>query len=235
MKLHTLKPAEGSKKKNKRIGRGPGSTRGGTSTKGHKGQQSRSGYSQRPWFEGGQMPLYRRIPKFGFKNRFRVEYKAVNLDTLQELADKIPTTVIDHSYLANHGIISNTSKLVKVLGRGELKAKVDVKLNKASKSAIEAIEKAGGSFTEIDRVGNVVERTSEEAPAPKKEKKTVEAKEKPVAPKEEVKKEEPEAEKPKKTKAKAAKVEEEKPKEEKAEPKKEEKTETENTEESSDE
>ena len=217
MKLHTLKPAEGSKKKTKRIGRGPGSTRGGTSTKGHKGQQSRSGYSQRPWFEGGQMPLYRRIPKFGFKNKFRVEYKAVNLDTLQELADKHSTKVIDHTYLADHGIISNTSKLVKVLGRGELKAKLDVKLNKASKSAIEAIEKAGGSFTEIDRVGNVVEKSTEEAPAAKKEEG----------------KDEPAAEKPKKTKAKAAKVEEEKPAEEKAEPKSE--TETENKEESSDE
>lgn len=231
MKLHTLKPAEGSKKKTKRIGRGPGSTRGGTSTKGHKGQQSRSGYSQRPWFEGGQMPLYRRIPKFGFKNRFRVEYKAVNLDTLQELAEKYSTKVIDHSYLAEHGIISNTSKLVKVLGRGELTSKLEVKLNKASKSAVEAIEKAGGSFTEIDRVGNVVEKGPEEEAAPKKEKKaSKEVREE---------KEEPVAEKPKKTKAKAAKAEAEKPveekKEEKKEAEKEVETDKESQEESSDE
>ena len=228
MKLHTLKPAEGSKKKTKRIGRGPGSTRGGTSTKGHKGQQSRSGYSQRPWFEGGQMPLYRRIPKFGFKNRFRVEYKAVNLDTLQELADKHATKVIDHAYLADHGIISNTSKLVKVLGRGELKATLDVKLNKASKSAIEAIEKAGGSFTEVDRVGNVVERSSEEASTPTKEKKVAKAvKEEPAE-----SKEEPATEK---AKAKVAKIEEEKPKEEMPETEKEGETGSETKEESSDE
>ena len=156
MKLHTLKPAEGSRKKVKRIGRGQGSTRGGTSTKGHKGQQSRSGYNYRPWFEGGQMPLYRRIPKYGFKNKFRVEYKAVNLDTLQELSDKFPKEEINHEFLAAHGIISNTRKLVKVLGRGELSNKLEVKLNKASKSAQAAIEKAGGTFTEVDKNGKVV-------------------------------------------------------------------------------
>ena len=156
MKLHTLKPAEGSRKKVKRIGRGQGSNRGGTSTKGHKGQQSRSGYNYRPWFEGGQMPLYRRIPKYGFKNKFRVEYKAVNLDTLQELSEKSPNEEITHEFLASHGIISNPRKLVKVLGRGELKNKLEVKLNKASKSALEAIEKAGGTFTAVDKNGKVV-------------------------------------------------------------------------------
>ncbi|MEM6629763.1 MAG: 50S ribosomal protein L15 [Bacteroidota bacterium] len=156
MKLHTLKPANGARKKVKRIGRGQGSTRGGTSTKGHKGQQSRSGYNYRPWFEGGQMPLYRRIPKYGFTNKFRVEYKAVNLDTLQELSEKFPNEEINHEFLAAHGIIANSRKLVKVLGRGELKNKLEVKLNKASKSALAAIEKAGGTFTAVDAAGKIV-------------------------------------------------------------------------------
>ena len=208
MKLHTLKPAEGAKKKAKRIGRGPGSTRGGTSTKGHKGQQSRSGYSQRPWFEGGQMPLYRRIPKFGFKNRFRVEYKAVNLDTLQELSEKYSAKAIDHDFLVAHGIISNKSKLVKVLGRGELKAKLEVKLNKASKSAIAAIEGAGGSFTEIDPVGNVVVPSAEEtSTASSAESKDEPEAEKPKKPK--TKKKEPKAETPKTEEAEAQESQEE--------------------------
>ena len=149
MKLHTLKPAAGATKTRKRIGRGQGSTRGGTSTKGHKGAQSRSGYKFRPWFEGGQMPLQRRIPKFGFKNRNRVEYKVVNLDTLQLLAEANKGKDIDHQLLADNGIISNTRQLVKVLGRGELKAKVDVKVNKFSQSAKEAIESAGGTAAEV--------------------------------------------------------------------------------------
>ena len=123
MKLHTLKPAEGSTRNRKRIGRGQGSGRGGTSTKGHNGAQSRSGYSFRPWFEGGQMPLYRRVPKFGFKNINRVEYKAINLDTIQELVDKYSVDTVDHAFLVAHGIISREKALVKVLGRGELKAK----------------------------------------------------------------------------------------------------------------
>ena len=148
MKLHTLKPAEGSVKKNKRIGRGQGSTRGGTSTKGHKGAQSRSGFSYRPWFEGGQMPLYRRIPKYGFKNPFRVEYNVINLDQVQALYEKTGNDTIDHTLLVENGIISNASKLVKVLGRGEISAKLTVKLNKFSKSAKEAIEKAGGETIE---------------------------------------------------------------------------------------
>ena len=149
MKLHSLKPAEGATKQRKRIGRGQGSGRGGTSTKGHKGAQSRSGHKYRPWFEGGQMPVYRRIPKFGFKNRFRVEYNVVNLDTLQALADKRSVDEIDHAFLAQNGIISNDRQLVKVLGRGELKAKLTVKLNKFSKTAKEAIEAAGGTVTEV--------------------------------------------------------------------------------------
>ena len=149
MKLHTLKPAKGSTKTRKRLGRGQGSGRGGTSTKGHKGAKSRSGYKYRPWFEGGQMPLQRRVPKFGFKNRNRVEYKVVNLDTIQALTDKYPNQEITHKFLAEHGIISSPSHLVKVLGRGELTAKVEVKLNKFSSSAKAAIEKAGGTATEV--------------------------------------------------------------------------------------
>lgn len=149
MKLHTLKPAAGATKTRKRIGRGQGSTRGGTSTKGHKGAQSRSGYKFRPWFEGGQMPLQRRIPKFGFKNRNRVEYKVVNLDTLQVLAEANKGKEIDHQLLLDNGLISSAKQLVKVLGRGELKAKVDVKVNKFSQSAKEAIESAGGTAAEV--------------------------------------------------------------------------------------
>ncbi|MFK7972724.1 MAG: 50S ribosomal protein L15 [Bacteroidia bacterium] len=149
MKLHTLKPAEGSTRNRKRVGRGQGSTRGGTSTRGHNGAQSRSGHSYRPWFEGGQMPLYRRVPKFGFKNPNRVEYKAINLDTIQELTEKYSADVIDHAFLQSHGVISKESTLVKVLGRGELKATVNVKLNKFSKSAKSAIESAGGQAEEV--------------------------------------------------------------------------------------
>lgn len=149
MKLHTLKPAKGATKTNKRLGRGQGSTRGGTSTKGHKGAQSRSGYKFRPWFEGGQMPLQRRIPKFGFKNRNRVEYRVLNLDSIQALADANAGKEIDHQLLVDNGIISNGKKLVKVLGRGELTAKVDVKLNKFSQTAKKAIESAGGTAVEV--------------------------------------------------------------------------------------
>lgn len=150
MKLHELKPADGSTRNSKRIGRGQGSTRGGTSTKGHKGQQSRSGYKFRAWFEGGQMPLYRRIPKFGFKNKFRVEYNVINLDQLQKLADDNKgLDKVDHAFLASKGIISKESQLVKVLGRGELKAKLNVTLNKFSNTAKAAIEAAGGQAVEV--------------------------------------------------------------------------------------
>jgi large subunit ribosomal protein L15 len=150
MKLHTLKPAKGTLKDRKRIGRGQGSTRGGTSTKGHKGQKSRSGYSFRPWFEGGQMPLQRRIPKFGFKNPFRVSYNVINLDTVQMLAETYKgSDIIDHDFLAAHGIISDPRELVKILGRGELTTKLTVKANKFSKTAKAAIEAAGGEAIEV--------------------------------------------------------------------------------------
>ena len=146
MKLSSIKPAEGSTKKKKRLGRGVGSGKGGTSTRGHKGAQSRSGYHSKPGFEGGQMPLYRRVPKFGFKNAGKVEYKPINLDILEELAKKTSSSVIDNKVLYENGLMSKNDK-VKVLGRGELKSKVEVKAHKFSASAIAAIEKAGGKAT----------------------------------------------------------------------------------------
>lgn len=145
MKLSTLKPAAGSVKSNKRVGRGQGSGKGGTSTRGHKGAQSRSGYSRKLGFEGGQMPLYRRVPKFGFKSPNRVETKPINLDTIQELADK-NITAINVEVLAANGLAAKND-IVKVLGRGELTAKVEVTAHAFSKSAAEAIEKAGGKAT----------------------------------------------------------------------------------------
>lgn len=148
MKLHTLKPAEGSVKSRKRIGRGQGSGRGGTSTRGHKGAKSRSGYSAKLGFEGGQMPLQRRIPKFGFKNRNRVEYKPVNLAALQELADKLKTETIDFETLVQNGMVSKKD-LVKVLGTGELTSKISVSAHGFSASAIAAIEKNGGTVNKI--------------------------------------------------------------------------------------
>lgn len=143
MKLHNLKPAEGSVKSGKRIGRGQGSGRGGTSTRGHKGAQSRSGYSRRVGFEGGQMPLQRRVPKFGFKNPTRVEYVGINLDRLQEFADSTKATEISVDSLRAANVIQRNDK-VKILGRGELKSALTVKVNAFSASAKEAIEKAGG-------------------------------------------------------------------------------------------
>ena len=148
MKIHTLKPAEGSTKNNKRIGRGQGSGRGGTSTRGHKGAQSRSGYSQKLGFEGGQMPLQRRVPKFGFKNRFRVEYKGVNLDTIQALCDKIKKNKIDVQVMIDNGVVRKKD-LVKILGRGELTSKVDITAHAFSATAVEAIEKTGGSISKL--------------------------------------------------------------------------------------
>jgi len=148
MKIHTLKPAEGSTKKNKRIGRGQGSGRGGTSTKGHKGAQSRSGYSTKLGFEGGQMPLQRRVPKFGFKNRFRVEYKGVNLDTIQALSEKIKANKIDIQVLIDNGV-AKKQDLVKILGRGEVTTKIDITAHAFSASAVEAIEKSGGSISKL--------------------------------------------------------------------------------------
>jgi large subunit ribosomal protein L15 len=144
MNLSNLKPAEGSVKNRKRIGRGQGSGRGGTSTKGHKGAQSRTGYSRKIGFEGGQMPLQRRIPKGGFKNINRVEYASINLDVLQQLADNLKVTKIDRQLLIDKHLIQK-SELFKVLGRGEIKSALEVHANKFSETAKAAIEKAGGS------------------------------------------------------------------------------------------
>ncbi len=148
MRLNTLKPAEGSTKSSKRIGRGQGSGRGGTSTRGHKGAKSRSGYSRKSGFEGGQMPLQRRVPKFGFTSPNRVEYKAINLDTLQALADKTGASTITNETLVENGLAAKND-LIKVLGRGELKAKVEVTAHKFSAAATAAIEKAGGTVTNL--------------------------------------------------------------------------------------
>jgi large subunit ribosomal protein L15 len=145
MKLNTLRPAKGSTQSRKRVGRGSGSGMGKTSTRGHKGAQSRSGYSSKPGFEGGQMPLYRRVPKFGFRPLNKIEFKSINLDTLQSLVEKINPSVIDHEVLYTNGLIGKSDK-VKVLGRGELKSfKGEVKAHAFSQSAVDAINKAGGS------------------------------------------------------------------------------------------
>jgi large subunit ribosomal protein L15 len=148
MGLHNLTPAAGSVKSEKRIGRGQGSGRGGTSTRGHKGAKSRSGYSKKIGFEGGQMPLQRRVPKFGFKNINRVEYKAINLDSLQMLAETKSITDFNLDTFLDNGLISGT-KLVKILGRGELKVAVNVSAHHFSATATAAIESAGGSVTKI--------------------------------------------------------------------------------------
>jgi large subunit ribosomal protein L15 len=145
MDLSNLKPAVGSVKNRKRIGRGQGSGRGGTSTKGHKGAQSRTGYSRKVGFEGGQMPLQRRIPKGGFKNINRIEYAAINIDVLQQLADDMGVKVIDRDLLLAKHLIGKHD-LIKVLGRGELKATLEVHANKFSETAKSAIETAGGSI-----------------------------------------------------------------------------------------
>ncbi len=144
MELHNLKPAKGSVKKDIRKGRGEGSKRGGTATRGHKGAKSRSGYSRTPGFEGGQMPLYRRVPKFGFTNINRIEYQPVNLETLQSLVDagKIKDVVTFEDFVAL-GLV-NKRDLIKILGRGELKTALTVYGHKFSKKAQEAIEAAGG-------------------------------------------------------------------------------------------
>ena len=144
MDLSNLKPAKGSTKSKKRIGRGQGSGYGGTSTRGHKGQKSRSGYSRKTGFEGGQMPLQRRVPKFGFKNINRKEYKGINISTLQELADTRKVKDIDVDLLVEAGLARKNS-LVKILGNGELKSKLNVKAHAFSKSAIEAIEAKEGT------------------------------------------------------------------------------------------
>ena len=148
MKLNNLKPAEGSVKARKRIGRGTGSGRGGTSTRGHKGAKSRSGYKKKIGFEGGQMPLQRRVPKFGFKNVNRVEYKAINLSTLQALAEKNSLEAINVATLIAAGFISD-KQLVKVLANGTLTAKLTVEAHAFSQKAIEAIEAVGGTVVKL--------------------------------------------------------------------------------------
>jgi large subunit ribosomal protein L15 len=145
MNLHNLKPAAGSTKKSKRIGRGQGSGKGGTSTKGHKGAQSRSGYSRKAGFEGGQMPLYRRVPKSGFKNINRIEYNAINISILH---DKKGITSIDLEVLNNNGLASKKDR-VKILANGTLTAKLEVKAHAFSEKAIQAIEANGGTAIKI--------------------------------------------------------------------------------------
>ena len=148
MNLSNLKPAEGSTKTRKRIGRGQGSGLGGTSTRGHKGAKSRSGYSRKIGFEGGQMPIQRRLPKFGFKNINRVEYKAINLSTIQLLAETKQLTKVGIEELLVAGFISST-QLVKVLGNGALTIKLDIEANAFSKSAEAAILAVGGTIVKL--------------------------------------------------------------------------------------
>ena len=148
MKLNNLKPVEGSTHSRRRIGRGPGSGLGGTSTRGHKGAKARSGYKRKIGFEGGQMPLQRRVPKFGFKNINHKEYFVVNLSTLQKLADEAGLTKIGVGEMVAAGV-TNGKLPIKILGMGELKAKVDVEANAFSKTAEEAIKAVGGNATKI--------------------------------------------------------------------------------------
>lgn len=148
MDLSNLKPATGATKKVKRIGRGQGSGHGGTSTRGHKGAGSRSGNSRKIGFEGGQMPLQRRLPKFGFKNINRIEYTSINLDVIQRLAETHSIAEFDQQVFVTRGLASGKDR-IKILGRGELKAKVNIKAHAFSASAKEAIEKAGGSIAAL--------------------------------------------------------------------------------------
>ena len=148
MKLNSLQPAAGSTKTRKRIGRGPGSGLGGTSTRGHKGAKSRSGYKTKIGFEGGQMPLQRRVPMFGFKNIDRVEYKAINLDTIQTLAQAKGLEKVAIADLVAAGFISS-NQLVKVLGNGNLTIKLEVEAHAFSKSAVAAIEAVGGNAVKL--------------------------------------------------------------------------------------
>lgn len=148
MDLSNLKPADGSTHSRKRIARGQGSGKGGTSTRGHKGAKSRSGYKSKRGFEGGQMPLFRRIPKFGFKNINRVEFSGINLDTIQTLADKIKVSDITVELLVENGLARKNAK-VKILGRGELTSKVNVTAHAFSETAVKSIEAQGGTATTI--------------------------------------------------------------------------------------
>ena len=147
MELHNLKPANGSTKSSKRIGRGEGSKKGGTSTRGHKGAKSRSGYSKKRGFEGGQQPLQRRVPKFGFNNINRKEFNSVNIDTLQNLVDnkKIKKGKVDIQLMIENGLVQKKD-LVKILGRGDLSSKLEISAHAFSKSAKESIEKNGGKI-----------------------------------------------------------------------------------------
>jgi large subunit ribosomal protein L15 len=147
MKLHTLTPAEGSVKTNKRLGRGQGSG-GSTAGRGHKGAQSRSGYHSKAGFEGGQMPLQRRVPKFGFKNNNKIYYKGINLDVIEAFAAESKATTINLQFLIDNGVVRKSDK-VKVLGRGELKSKISVEAHAFSATAKEAIEKVGGTATTV--------------------------------------------------------------------------------------
>ncbi len=150
MDLSNLKPAKGSRKPRKRIARGEGSGHGGTSTRGHKGAKSRSGYSKKIGFEGGQMPLIRRAPKFGFKNKNRVEFKAINISTIEKIAVENNLSEIDFIVLKSKGVVSKNDK-VKILGKGQLTKKVVVKAHSFSKTAIEAIEKNGGQAIIVEK------------------------------------------------------------------------------------
>ena len=143
MNLNNIQPASGATHNSKRIGRGQGSGKGGTATKGHKGQKARAGYSQKIGFEGGQMPLQRRLPKFGFNNINRKEYRGINLDTIQALVDAKNLSEVTKEVLVQNGL-SSKNDLVKILGRGELKSAVSISAHKFTKSAEEAISKAGG-------------------------------------------------------------------------------------------
>lgn len=150
-KLSNLKYAEGSRKKRKRIGRGEGSGRGGTSTRGMNGQMSRSGAKRKAWFEGGQMPLQRRVPKFGFTNIFKIYYQVFNVNALQRIADekKLNDDVLNAESLKKLGLVKSIKKPIKVLGKGEIKAKVILKVDAFSAKAKEKIEAAGGSVQKI--------------------------------------------------------------------------------------
>jgi large subunit ribosomal protein L15 len=149
MDLSNLMPAPGSvKKEKKRLGRGQGSGKGGTSTRGHKGAKARSGYSKKAGFEGGQMPMSRRLPKFGFKNINRIEYKAINLSDIQKLADKLDNKIIDINVLIEHGLIKRKD-LVKILGNGTLTSKIEIKAHAFSKSALKAIEALDGTVVKL--------------------------------------------------------------------------------------
>ncbi|MTI41492.1 50S ribosomal protein L15 [Fulvivirga lutimaris] len=148
MKLNTLKPAEGSVKSKKRIGRGQGSGKGGTSTRGHKGAKSRSGYKTKKGFEGGQMPLQRRVPKYGFTSPNRIEYKAINLDALEVLIAKTKAKAVDMQLLVDNGL-AGKNDIVKILGNGEFKSKVEVTAHAFSASASKAIEAAGGKAIQL--------------------------------------------------------------------------------------